>query len=241
MVEPSIFERMANYASLDQTDVVLDVGAGFGFLTRFLATRCATVLAVEVDPVIVRVLQEQLAGVHNVKVMEGNVLKARIPDFGKVVAIPPYGISSRFLVWLLHRDFDCAVLVLQKEFADRLVASVGSGDYGWLTVVTYYCADVALLDDVPKAMFYPQPKVDSVIVRLTPKKPSPFKLEDRVLFERMVRALFTQRNKKVRNAILHFLRGAHSDKSADAVPFRDKRVRELAPEDFGVLANVIAE
>lgn len=74
MVEPSIFERMANYASLDQTDVVLDVGAGFGFLTRFLATRCATVLAVEVDPVIVRVLQEQLAGVHNVKVMEGNVL-----------------------------------------------------------------------------------------------------------------------------------------------------------------------
>ena len=241
IVEPSIFERMANYASLDQNDVVLDVGAGFGFLTRFLATRCATVLAVETDSVLVGVLREQLASVSNVRVIEGNVLKVHVPRFDKVVAIPPYQISSRFLAWLLHRNFDLAVLVFQKEFADRLVASVGSSDYGWLTVATYYYAEVELLDDMPKAMFYPQPKVDSVIVRLEPKKPSPFRLANRAFFERVVQSLFTQRNRKVRNAIQPFLHSANLAVSVDAVPFHDRRVRELAPEDFGVLANAIAE
>jgi len=239
MVDASVFDRLADYASLSGDDVVLDVGAGLGFLTAFLAARCAGVVAVEADSVLVRVLQEQLARVSNVQVIEGNVLKVSVPCFGKVVAIPPYTISSRLVVWLLHRGFGLGVLVFQREFAGRLVASVGSGDYGWLTVVAYYCADVELLDDVPKAMFFPQPKVGSVVVRLKPKKPSPFELVDVVFFERLVRSLFTQRNRKVRNAIQPFLHSAGLEVSVDAVPFHDRRVRELAPEDFGVLANAL--
>jgi 16S rRNA (adenine1518-N6/adenine1519-N6)-dimethyltransferase len=239
MVDASVFDRLADYASLSRDDVVLDVGAGLGFLTAFLAARCAGVVAVEADSVLVRVLQEQLAGVSNVKVIEGNVLNVAVPRFGKVVAIPPYQISSRFVVWLLHREFDVAVLVFQREFADRLVASVGSGDYGWLTVLAYYYVDVELLDDVPKAVFFPQPKVGSVVVRLKPKRPFPFMLRDGVFFERLVRSLFTQRNRKVRNAVQPFLHAAKLDVSVDSVPFCGRRVRELAPEDFGVLANAL--
>lgn len=246
LVESSIFQRMCDCAVLGEDDVVLDVGAGFGFLTRFLADKCKSVLAVEFDAGLVEVLREQLRGVVNVEIIVGDVLEVSIPRFNKVVSIPPYRISSRLLLWLFDKGFDCAVLVFQREFADRLVASVGSEDYGWLTVFAYYYVDVELLEVVPKEMFYPMPEVDSVVVRLKFRRQHPFNLRDEVLFKRMVQSLFAQRNRKVKNAMLSFMKGLRGFAAEDIVklagvlPFRNKRVRELAPEDFGVLANVLS-
>ena len=225
---------MADYAMLDSGDVVLDVGAGLGFLTKFVAGKCRRVLAVEFDARVAEVLREQVEDLSNVQIFVGDVLKVKVPEFGKVVSVPPYRISSRLVLWLFDRGFDCAVLVFQREFAGRLVASVGSGEYGWLAVFAYYYVDVELLDDVPRWMFFPQPEVDSVVVVLKPKKPKPFTLKNEEFFRRFVRLLFTQRNRKVRNAVLPFLRG---ERSGVVVPFGDRRVRELAPEDFGALAN----
>jgi 16S rRNA (adenine1518-N6/adenine1519-N6)-dimethyltransferase len=182
-------------------------------------------------------------GVPNVKVIEGDVLKAEVPYFNKIVSIPPYNISSKLLLWLFKKDFDCAVLVFQKEFVNRLVAPIGSEDYGWLTVVTYYHTEVELLESVPKRMFFPQPKIDSVITCLKPKQPRPFTIRDNASFEKFVRLLFTQRNKKIRNAVLPYVKSIRAvskqdaTEIADSLPFCDKRVRELAPEDFGALAN----
>lgn len=246
MIEPSMFQVLVDSASVNKNDAVLDVGAGFGFLTRFLADKCRKVVAVEADVNVAAVLREQLSGLLNVEIVQGNVLKVNVPEFNKAVSIPPYQISSRLMLWLFTRDFDCAVLILQKEFANRLVASAGSDDYGWLTVLTYYWVKSELLDRVSKDMFYPQPKVDSVVVRLAPRKRPPFALKDEAMFKRLVPSLFTQRNRKVRNAVLPFLRSmlAKTAKDAsmlsDTTPFRDKRVRELAPEDFGELANALA-
>jgi len=245
MVEPSIFRSLVDYASLDQNDVVLDVGAGLGFLTGFLAKKCKGVLAVESDARLVKVLCEQLKDLSNVKIVEGNVLRAHVPPFNKIVSIPPYHISSLLLLWLFHRNFDCGVLIFQKEFANRLVASVGGEGYGWLAVVAYYYVEVELLDVVPKWMFYPQPEVDSVVVRLRPKKPHPFALKSEALFRQLAQSLFTHRNRKVRNAVVPFIRSAWATgvegatKTIEIFPFRDKRVRELAPEDFGALSNVL--
>jgi 16S rRNA (adenine1518-N6/adenine1519-N6)-dimethyltransferase len=245
MVEASVFQKLSSYASLSNADVVLDVGAGFGFLTRFLANKCKSVLAVEKDPRIAEVLHEQLRGICNVSIIEGDVLKAPVPDFNKVVSIPPYQVSSRLLMWLFDRSFDCAVLVFQKEFAKRLVASVGTEDYSWLTVFAYYAAQVELLAAVPRWMFFPQPEVDSVIVRLTKREAAPFEVKDAVLFRQMLRFLFTERNKKLGNAVAPFIKNTlkipaeEAKKLVSGLPFRDKRVRVLAPEDFGALANAL--
>jgi len=245
MVEGSLFPCLADYALLGKSDMVLDVGVGFGFLSRFLAERCRRVLAVELDSRIVKVLREQLVGVANVDVIEGDVLRVQVPSFNKVVSVPPYQISSSLLLWLFERQFDCAVLVFQREFVNRLVASVGDVDYGWLAVVAYYYVDVEVLDDVPRWMFFPRPEVDSVVVRLKPKRSFPFVLKDVVMFRRLVQLMFARRNRKVRNAVLPSVKCIDNislecaAEVVDRFPFRDRRVRELAPEDFGVLANAL--
>jgi 16S rRNA (adenine1518-N6/adenine1519-N6)-dimethyltransferase len=247
MVEPSVFPKLGDYASLHKADVVLDAGAGFGFLTRFLASKCKAVIAVEKDPQVAEVLREQLRGLANVTVIEGDVLKVSLPEFNKVVAIPPYYLSSRLVMWLLERRVECAVLVLQREFAERLVAGVGTEDYGWLTVVVCHSVEVELFDAVPKSMFYPQPEVDSVIVRLKPWKVAPFEVKDEAFFKGMVRWLFTQRNKKLSNALVAFIKSTfrvskeEAERRVCVVSFGGRRARELSPKDFGVLANALKD
>jgi 16S rRNA (adenine1518-N6/adenine1519-N6)-dimethyltransferase len=175
------------------------------------------------------------------------VLKVAVPDFNKVISIPPYYLSSRLVMWLFDRGFECAVLILQREFANRLVAAVGTDAYGWLTVVAFHSAKVELLDAVPKSMFFPQPEVDSVIVRLTPWRAVPFEVRDEAFFSRMVRWLFTQRNKKLSNALLPFIKTTlrvgkeDAEKLAFKLPFRDRRARELSPKEFGALANALTD
>jgi 16S rRNA (adenine1518-N6/adenine1519-N6)-dimethyltransferase len=246
MVDPSIFPKLSEYASLSSGDVVLDAGAGFGFLTRYLANKCKAVMAVEKDPCVAEVLREQLKALTNVTIVEGDVLKVAVPDFNKAVSIPPYYLSSHLIMWLFGRGFECALLILQKEFADRLVATVGTEDYGWLTVVTCHRVEVELLDTVPKWMFYPQPEVESVIVRLKPWAALPFSVKDEAFFRRLVRWLFTQRNKKLNNAVAPFIRSERkvdkleAERIAHALPFRDRRVRELSPIDFGAVADALA-
>lgn len=243
VVDTTLLERIISYAEINKDDVVLEVGAGLGFLTELLSPLCKKVIAVEIDPRLTKILRKQLQGLQNVDLIEGNILDLSVSPSNKVVSTPPYSISSTLLFWLLEKKFECAVLTFQKEFAERLGASVGSRDYGRLTVTTYYRGEVELLEHVSRNSFIPPPDVDSRIVRVRPKEP-PFRVDEEETFLELVQVLFTQRNKKVRNAIAPFLKkrgkeGENLVKLADSLPFHDKRVRTLAPEDFGTLANEI--
>jgi 16S rRNA (adenine1518-N6/adenine1519-N6)-dimethyltransferase len=247
MVEPMVYPKLCTYAALSKADVVLDAGAGFGWLTCFLANKSKIVVAVEKDPQVASILREQVKGLDNVMVVEGDVLKASLPNFNKAIAIPPYYLSSQLVMWLLERKVECAVLILQKEFVYRLVASVGSEEYGWLTVVTCQNAEVELLDVVPKTLFFPQPEVDSAIVSLKPWCKKPFDVKDQAFFVRMTKWLFTQRNKKIGKAIAPFIRDnfkmskQDAEKLALSLPFHDKRARELSPKNFGAIANALPQ
>lgn len=244
-VDSDMLQQLVSHASLTEDDVVLEVGPGFGFLTHFLSSKCKKVIAVEVDPQLVSFLRKQLHSMQNVDLIEGDILKVSLPPFNKVVSAPPYSISSPLLFCLLEQHLDWAVLILQKEFAERLAASVGTKDYGRLTVNVYYKADVELLDVVPRTMFYPPPDVDSMMVRLTPRAP-PFHVDDEKAFFDLVRTLFTQRNRKVRNGLISFLHqheitGKEAVDLADSTIYSGKRVRELSPQDFGLLANELLQ
>jgi 16S rRNA (adenine1518-N6/adenine1519-N6)-dimethyltransferase len=238
MIDEGYLQDIVSYGHLNRSDVVLDIGAGLGALTKILSSLCGKVIAVEIDHRLAEVLRIETRGSENVSLIEGDVLKTAIPTFNKVVSNPPFHISSPILFWLLEKKFDSAVMTFQKEFAERLVAFVGSKDYSRLTVETYYRAEAELMEIVPKDAFIPLPDVDACIVRLKPRKTPPFNVKNEELFHELVRVLFTQRNKKIRNAVAGFLRKLGKRKEdADSLLFHDKRVRELAPEDFGEIAN----
>ncbi|MCL2642150.1 MAG: 16S rRNA (adenine(1518)-N(6)/adenine(1519)-N(6))-dimethyltransferase RsmA [Candidatus Bathyarchaeota archaeon] len=244
MIESTLYPKLASYAELVSSDVVLDVGAGFGFLSRFLAGKCRSVVAVEKDPQIASALRQQTSSFDNIAVVEGDVLKTPLLSFNKVIAAPPYYLSSDLVLFLLkHSHIDCVLLIVQKEFADRLVAQVGTELYSWLTVTVYQKAHVELLDLVQKDMFYPPPKVNSVILRIKPWKIPPFIVKDELFFERMVKWLFTERNKKLSNALEPFIKNTLQidkqdfQKTLHHLPYYKMRPRELTPEIFGAIAN----
>ena len=244
-------ERMVNYANISRGDVVLEVGAGIGNLTSLLAERAGKVIAIERDRQLVKILRGRLKGMPNVEIIHGDALRIELPQFNKVVANLPYGISSDITFRLLEHKFELAVLMYQLEFATRLVAKSGSDDYSRLTVNTYYRTHVELLDEVPPEAFVPQPKITSAIVRLRPREP-PFKVKDEQVFLNVVRALFQHRRQRVRNALYHsfgevFLKTSLSKierrmtiEQKIPVELAEKKVMDLEPEKFAIIANLLA-
>ena len=245
-VDHSLLQRLADYCNVGKDDVVLEIGAGLGFLTSVLADRAGEVLAVDVDPSLVDILRERLSSRKNVRVIRGDVLDLPPLAFNKVVANPPYSISSELLTNLLGWRFNCTVLTLQREFAEKLTAREGEEDYGHLSVLVSYRGKVEVLEYVPRDAFYPPPKVESAVVRIVPQPPA-FHLRDEKVFQELVKSLFTQRNRKVRNAIQHILRSrAGAGKKElptllEAFPHIEQRVVDLKPSDFGELANVAVD
>lgn len=245
VTDHALLERMIAYADLKQRDIVLEVGAGLGFLTELLAKNAGRVIAIEVDPKLLQSLSDRLSALKNVEIHYGDILKIALPKFTKVVSNPPYAISSPLIFRLLEEKFDYGILTFQEEFARRLVARKGTTDYGRLTVMVYYYAEAELLEKVPENAFYPSPDVASIIVCLKPRD-APFRVLDETLFSDLVRALFTQRNRKVKKALKVFFRGMdHADVNVrelvEKLPFFESRVEQLAPEDFGALSNAIYE
>jgi len=248
VIDPSLLERIVGYADISKKNEVLEIGAGIGNLTRLLAERARKVIAVERDGRFVRILRERLKGHTNTKIVHDDVLQLKLPKFDKVVANLPYGISSDVTFMLLDHDFELAVLMYQWEFAERLIASPGSNDYGRLTVNVYYRAEVELLEKVLPSAFLPQPKVFSAVVRLRPRE-APFKVTDENMFFDVVRALFQHRRQKVRNALYHSFGQVFPDMKLqkdqrrklldEKLPEKlaDVRVMDLEPEKFGMIAD----
>jgi 16S rRNA (adenine1518-N6/adenine1519-N6)-dimethyltransferase len=175
-------------------------------------------------------------------VIEGDILKNRIPEYNKIVANLPYSISSPLILKLLRWNFDNAVFTFQDEFVKKLLASKGESCYGRITVLTHYKADVNVLEHISRDTFYPKPKVDSVLVQIKIRSPL-FNVIDEPFFWNYINFVFTQRNKKLRNVLVSFLRKKIGVKKKMArtmvqgMCFLESKVRELSPEEFGITSN----
>ncbi|MDR3207577.1 MAG: 16S rRNA (adenine(1518)-N(6)/adenine(1519)-N(6))-dimethyltransferase RsmA [Oscillospiraceae bacterium] len=208
LTDPHIPEAIAEQAGLGPSHGVLEVGPGLGALTWALARRAGRVAAVEVDNTLLPVLAETLAGLDNVTVVPGDILKtdlaalveAHFPGLTPVVcANLPYNITAPALSRLLESGlFESLTVMLQREVAQRLLARPGTPAYGAFTVYVGTKAGAEILFDVPPHCFTPRPKVTSSVVKLTAR---PYPLRAPALFSRVVRAAFGQRRKTLLNAL----------------------------------------
>ena len=205
LIDARSIQRIVEAAELDGAETVVDVGAGLGALTEPLAAVARDVIAIEVDRGIARKLAERLSGRRNVTVRQEDVLQAPWESWSQVVVVGaiPYRITSDILVHLCERrrQIRRAVLVLQREVAQRLTATPGTKAYGRLSVLIQYCWDAAAVFRVPRGAFFPQPKVDSACVRLRPHARPPVEVADEALFFEVVKAAFSHRRKTLANCL----------------------------------------
>ncbi len=165
MIDKQVLGRVVDSAQLKQGERVLEIGPGEGALTELLLRKCS-VTAIEKDPAFAGVLNRKFP---ELKLINADAIKVEWPPFDKCVSNLPYLISKKFLLKLLQHDFELAVLVLQREFAEKLGAKPGDRAYGVVSVCAQACCDVELLDKIPRNAFRPQPRVESQIVRLRKK------------------------------------------------------------------------
>ncbi len=236
LVHRQTAERIAGFAAIGPGDTVVEVGVGLGALTLPLASRAGQVIGIEVDAGIVRYHEEQRDLPDNVSLVHRDVLRADFAELAqraggrlKILANLPYSISNPFLFRLLENQehMDWAVLMLQKEVAERLYAPVGSKAYGVLTVLLAAAAAVTPLMDLGPGQFHPRPKVDSQVVRITfrpvPEKVAQLPEHDPQLLRRVVSAAFQQRRKTLVNTL-----------AANGVPSHDKEEVRRLLEALGI-------
>ncbi len=204
-------ERIAAECGADKESCALEVGPGMGCLTNELSKTAGQVVAIELDRALFPVLEETLADCENVEVVHGDVLKTDLAalcreKFGdrKVYACAnlPYYITTPAISALLDSGaFSGVTVMVQKEVAQRICAAAGSSDYSAFSIYVQYHAEARILFDVPAGCFVPQPKVDSAVIRLTPRETPAVAVRNEKLFFAIVRAAFNQRRKTLVNAI----------------------------------------
>jgi len=243
LIDKGVRERLVELAELTTNDTVLEVGPGLGFLTAALIGRAGRTIAIEKDRTLAAYLKEKFSRQQNLTVVQGDALTVQIPEGSKVVSSPPYNISSKLILLILNSRFRLAALLMQEEFVRRLTASSGSREYGRISVMLQSKATAKLDMKVPREAFYPKPRVDSALVTIRPSVERP-QVHDQQLFIDMVRALFTQRRRKLRGVLARYLKARYptlSDKIIQQIPLIDKRIYELNPNELIVLSNQIAE
>lgn len=238
LIDSSVIERQIEAAALTKNDTVLEIGAGIGTLTAHIAERAKKVIAIEADIGMCNALSDIMSLHSNVEIVHGDALKIDFPKFNKIVSNLPYNISSEITFKILEYDFDSAVLMYQKEFAERMVARTGK-NYSRLSVNVYYRADCRIIFDVPKTAFYPQPDVDSAVVLLKQLKKPRFHVQDEKIFQTVTEHLFQHRRKKIRTSLK--MRWAQALNDYRLKDFLDKRVEELTPEDIGRISDILAD
>jgi 16S rRNA (adenine1518-N6/adenine1519-N6)-dimethyltransferase len=208
LCDPAVARRIVETAELGPRAVALEIGPGLGALTDELAARAARLYLVEVDPALASRLAARFAGEPRVQVIAGDVLSMPLEDVVSepavtVVANLPYNIAMPILFRLLdaRARFPRAVVMLQREMAQRLAAVPGTAAYGVASVLVQAFADVRIAFGVSRRSFLPRPDVDSAVVDVRWTAAARADVGDVALFRAVVRAAFGQRRKMLRNAL----------------------------------------
>ena len=229
LIKGGILERIAAAACPTREELVIEIGPGRGALTEKLLKRSARVIAVELDTFLVDHLRTRFAGNPRLEVVHADVLRTNLGQWGRapIAGNLPYYIASPILEQVIRLDVPRAVFLIQKEVAERLIATPGHRDYGYLTVQTALFSSVRRLFDVAPSAFHPPPKVDSAVVLVEPRDRG-FQIRDREAFLRFLRACFHLKRKTLRNNLI----GVYGKELIDTWPEAGLRAEQIPLEQF---------
>ncbi len=269
LVNPEILKIILEAGELTNTDTVIEIGAGLGCLTEVVARYAKRVIAVEIDTLLYKALKARFGAAWrrdevpsplqksahpSVQLLNADILKLELatllsheaPTTFKVIANLPYSITTPILWKLLehHKQIHSCVLMMQREVAERIVAGPGGKDYGALTIGITYHAEAELIATLPPENFYPAPKVDSALLKLTMREKPKVVVENEQLFFNVVRTAFRTRRKMLKNSLV---RGRFAPTEVLVTIFEElgiapqRRAETLDITEFAALANALAQ
>jgi 16S rRNA (adenine1518-N6/adenine1519-N6)-dimethyltransferase len=248
LIDQAVLDIILETAELSQQDTVIEVGPGLGILTERLATQAGSVVAVELDNQLASLLQRRLASYSNLRVVNADILKVKLSqllgrkDRYKVVANLPYYITSPVLRYFVEGSPKPSLMVImvQKEVGEAIVA--GPGKMSLLAVSLQVYSKPKIRSHVPAQSFYPEPKVDSVILRFDMLAEPAVKVGDMNSFFQVVKAGFSSPRKQLHNSLSHGL----GMKPADVEPILkqagidpQRRAETLNLEEWAKLTGVL--
>lgn len=248
LTDPRILERIAGALALTGSETVVEIGAGRGALTDVLATRCARLFAIEIDRALAPILRERYAADAHVTIVEADVRDIALGELAGgpylVIGNVPYYITTPILFHVLRAPRPVrAVFLIQREVAERMSASPGTGDYGALSVNVQALARVETLFRIAPGAFTPPPTVDSAVVRVTPLDEPLVSGEREAGFGKFVQAVFAQRRKQLRTILRSVAGLSAADADAHIVVCGlspEVRPERLSPAEFVALWSRVA-
>ncbi len=253
LICPGTIQAILDNANITKEDTVIEIGPGVGFVTEQLVKHAKRVIAIELDEDAIKELEKIKC--DNLEIIHQDILKTDLSDFSadkiKIVANIPYYITSPIIAHLLGEINDLnnknrnlitdIILMVQYEVAQRIVATEKSPSkqYGLLTILAQFWADCEIVEKVGRKCFYPSPKVDSALIKLTVRKEPKLKLSDYAHFRRTIKSAFAQRRKNVKNCLMA---GGFSkeniQKSLETLAIEENRRGEtISIEKFGELSE----
>ncbi len=224
LVDHDVLAKIMDASAIRKEEIVCEAGTGNGILTEELCKRAKQVISYEIDKALYTRAITTLA-FQNLELINKDLFKSDSKPFDVFVSNLPYSRSRNAFEWLVTRRFDRAIVMVQKEFADKLSAKPYDQNYKAISAISSYCFQIKQLFDVQKDCFQPRPLIESTVIRVTLKRSIPRQTVKRV------NRLFSQRN-RLASTVAAKLGGIRMD-------LGDRRVDELEPEQIMMIAGMI--
>lgn len=218
LIDFNIIFKIIKACNVGKNDVVLEFGTGYGYLTKKIAETAKLVYTYEIDKEIYAEAKNYLIQNSNVVIFNQDFFKQEHHEFDFFLSNIPYARSKDIMKWLSIHEFREAIIMVQKEFSDKLTASPGNADYSAVSVFSQYCFDIEQLFDVTKNSFHPPPKIDSKVIRLKKKNNMDLKIISGLEF------LFSNKNK-------------NADTLLESKHYQNKKISQLNVETLVDISN----
>ena len=252
LINQNVIDEIVNSAKIGKEDLIIEIGPGLGTLTKELLQKAGKVICIEIDERMVKILNDRFSLYENFEIINEDVLKVKLNEIiekenkkCKIVANLPYYITTPIIMKLLENklNIESITVMIQKEVADRLIATPGEKLSGAITYTVYYYCESEKILEVPPNSFIPEPEVTSEVIKLNLRKTAPVQVEDMKKMFSIIKAAFMQRRKTLLNSLTN---GNIFSNKQEAIEIFNKlninqnaRAEELTLEQFAELTNHI--
>ena len=254
LVNQNVIDQIVNSADISKDDLIIEIGPGLGTLTKQLLEKAGKVICIELDERMVNILKDRFSLYENFEIINEDVLKVNLSQIiekenkkCKIVANLPYYITTPIIMKLLEDklNIESITVMIQKEVAERLIATPGEKLSGAITYTVYYYCESEKIMEVPPESFIPEPEVTSEVIKLTLRDGPTIQVENLQKMFSIIKIAFMQRRKTLLNALTN---GNIFNNKQEATEMFDKlsinlnaRAEELTLEQFAQIANYIAK